>query len=622
MRIDSIRTVLLTLLFCGWAVSSWAYSQYDFLVDGIYYTITGENTVCVCRQESSYGGDLVIPPTITKSGKTYTVTAIEDWGISQCSRVTSVQLPSTITSIGDYAFYACPNMASVNIPESVTYIGEAAFSNCTSLTGITIPGSITNINNATFSFCISLTCVEIPDSIVSVGDYAFSGCEKLSRVTFGNSVASIGSGAFALCENLDSIILPQSLTCINEWAFDQCSSLASVTFPDSIQSIGSGAFNSTQWYDSKEDGLVYIGALLYKYKGEMPNDTQLALQNGVQGIASGAFEGCDGLISISFPESVSRINSHAFAQCNGLSVVTCMAMTPPVMDNSECFDVDCYKKATLQMPHNAVKDYQNSQYWKLFADIEGIDYPFQNGNNNYLMTSDSTVAFIYKDENYYDYTGDVIIPSTVIFDGQEFTVTAIGDGALEGCELMTSVSIPNTVVTIGNNAFDACCGLDSISIPESVKTIGRQAFQGCTGLTGVTIGSAVDSIGSKAFYYCNALNDVTCLGTTPPVMESSNCFTLTAYSRATLHVPNKALQTYQNTGFWNRFVTIEGVVEQIDGDVNGDGEISVKDLAMLIDYLLGQSVLGTFHEENADFNGDGEISIKDATLLIDWLLNN
>jgi hypothetical protein len=55
------------------------------------------------------------------------------------------------------------------------------------------------------------------------------------------------------------------------------------------------------------------------------------------------------------------------------------------------------------------------------------------------------------------------------------------------------------------------------------------------------------------------------------------------------------------------------------GDVNMDGEISIADVAKLIDYLIDNSVT-PFSAEGADCNGDGVVDIEDAALIIDYLL--
>jgi len=56
------------------------------------------------------------------------------------------------------------------------------------------------------------------------------------------------------------------------------------------------------------------------------------------------------------------------------------------------------------------------------------------------------------------------------------------------------------------------------------------------------------------------------------------------------------------------------------GDVNGDGQLTIADVTMLIDYLLG-SVPASFNDVNADVNHDSGITIADVTMLIDMLLN-
>ena len=56
------------------------------------------------------------------------------------------------------------------------------------------------------------------------------------------------------------------------------------------------------------------------------------------------------------------------------------------------------------------------------------------------------------------------------------------------------------------------------------------------------------------------------------------------------------------------------------GDVNGDGQLTIADVTMLIDYLLG-SEPASFNVVNADVNHDSGITIADVTMLIDMLLN-
>ena len=73
---------------------------------------------------------------------------------------------------------------------------------------------------------------------------------------------------------------------------------------------------------------------------------------------------------------------------------------------------------------------------------------------------------------------NIIIPATI--DG--YPVMSIGSGAFQGCDFVTSITIPNTVTTIENNAFEGCTGITELIIPISVTSIGNNVFSGCTGL--------------------------------------------------------------------------------------------------------------------------------------------
>ena len=63
-------------------------------------------------------------------------------------------------------------------------------------------------------------------------------------------------------------------------------------------------------------------------------------------------------------------------------------------------------------------------------------------------------------------------------------------------------------------------------------------------------------------------------------------------------------------------VFVEGDNVPVAGDVNGDDEVSIADVTMLVDLLLRQQ-----SNERSDVNGDGETGIADLTSLVDILTN-
>ena len=132
------------------------------------------------------------------------------------------------------------------------------------------------------------------------------------------------------------------------------------------------------------------------------------------------------------------------------------------------------------------------------VEIDGINYEL-NANQTAEVTHGSTL---------YSYSGSIIIPSQVTYNGEPYSVTSIGVAAFSICRDLTSITIPESVTSIGESAFRRCSGLTSITIPKGVTSIGNDAFLECSGLTSITIPETVTSIGRRAFYYCSSLTSI------------------------------------------------------------------------------------------------------------------
>ena len=126
---------------------------------------------------------------------------------------------------------------------------------------------------------------------------------------------------------------------------------------------------------------------------------------------------------------------------------------------------------------------------------------------NILSEENKTVEVTYKGDSYIAYTneysGRVVIPESVTYNGTTYSVTSIGSSAFSGCYRLTSIEIPNSVTSIGDYAFDGCWGLTSIEIPNSVTSIGDYAFRGCSGLTRISVESGNTIYDSRN--NCNAI---------------------------------------------------------------------------------------------------------------------
>ena len=89
----------------------------------------------------------------------------------------------------------------------------------------------------------------------------------------------------------------------------------------------------------------------------------------------------------------------------------------------------------------------------------------------------------------------------------------------------------------------------------------------------------------------------------------------------TFYYKLKAIYTDGTQSRWSNTqrVTLLAGSGHMLGDVNHDGEVSIEDVSLLIDYLMTDDEAGVCLT-CADINGDGEVSIGDVSALIDKLL--
>jgi hypothetical protein len=176
--------------------------NYDFVSGGIYYRITGSNTVEVTCEDPdnhcSYTGNVSVPATVTWNGTTYNVTAIGEWAFSEARQV-------NLTAGTSPRGYTPGSLKSVSLPSSVTIIKPYAFSWCTGLTQVSIGSGVTTIDDYAFYYSTALTTITIPNSVTTLGQSAFEGCSALKNVTLGSGLNSIGNYAFGGCTVLEFV---------------------------------------------------------------------------------------------------------------------------------------------------------------------------------------------------------------------------------------------------------------------------------------------------------------------------------------------------------------------------------------------------------------------------------
>ena len=524
---------LLTLSFLPLAASADAVE-----IDGIYYYLyDDEKTATVTKNPNEYySGEVVIPESITYNDETYSVTSIGERAFEYCSDLTSATIGNNVTSIEESAFEYCHGLISVVIGNGVTTIARSAFSCCIGLTSVTIGNNVTSIEAWAFQSCSSLTSLVIPNSVTTIGYESFRGCSGLTSVTIGNSVSSIGTSAFRDCDSLNKVVISD----IVAWC-----------------EIKFGG------YDSNPLGNAHH---LFLNDEEI---TELIIPNDVSEIGKEAFEGCDGLVSVSIPSSVNSIGESAFWACESLNKV--------IISDIEAWCKISFVGGASSNPlycahHLFLNDEEITELTIPNSITAIVDCAFYGGSALTSVTIPNSVTSIGS----FAFSGcsrltSVTIGNSVTTIGDHAfrgcsglpsitignSVTSIGESAFEDCSGLTSIIIPNSVTTIGSSSFVRCFGLTSVDIPNSVTSIGGSAFFNCSGLTSVTIGNSVTSIGKDAFWACEYLSDVYCMAAEVP-STGSTVFRWINLSNVNLYVPIGCKEKYAAVEPWSNF---KGIIE-------------------------------------------------------------
>lgn len=113
------------------------------------------------------------------------------------------------------------------------------------------------------------------------------------------------------------------------------------------------------------------------------------------------------------------------------------------------------------------------------------------------------------DNSYYRSNGEITIPSSVVYNGSTFSVTAIGDGTFKKCTSLQYIHLPNTIIEVGRSAFSECSNLQEFIFPNSVKSIGYGCFYNCSKLSKLIFPEGLKTIPDHCCYYCGRLKEIT-----------------------------------------------------------------------------------------------------------------
>lgn len=553
----------------------------------------------------------------------------------------SVIISNGVKTINRSAFYSCSKLQSVFIPQSVSSIGSSAFSGCNSLTSVKVAnpnpinltasiypntttlyvpvGSKSAYENANYwneaaeiieyipSPVIDFADATVKDICVSNWDYDGDG-ELSEEEALEVEVIGTQFQGKATITSFDELKYFTNLKTIAASAFSECTSLSSIQVPASVTYIGYNAFLNTPFLNAQSDGLIYIGNVLYAYRGTMPENTTIVIKDGTTCICDYAFSNYSTLVDIDLPNSLIHIGEYAFNNCKGLT--------------------------TIKVPSGVKEIVRYAFYGSGLTSVELPEGLESIGNSSFRSCT--------------------ALESIVIPD----RVTAIGKNTFRECSQLKSVTMPYYLQSVKTDAFRACNKLEAVFITNlgawcnidfedyranpltyahhlyvnnqeindlvlpteqyngsgywdgkwsgsyyyEMNTVKNLVFNGCS-LQSVVIPENIKSVGANAFGSCNDLKAV--------IMKSSP-FTLTSNAFPTrtnvsLYVLAYYVDNYNNADVWSTFKEIKTYP---NADVNSDEDKDVLDVVDMVRYLNGNPS-EAFDRFVADFNSDGKVDETD-----------
>lgn len=607
-------------------------------VDGIKYTVlshdnsTYTGTVKVGTGSTPAGyeavdlarsGEIVIPEKINVEDESYhvweyTVVEIDYMAFEGCYNITSVSIPRTVEKIGSLSFSHCPSLKSVSLSEGLTSIGARAFDN-SGLTSLEIPASVEVIGSSLYGICGN--CPALERIFVREGNARYdsrnncnaiietttntliSGCKHTTVV---DGIEAIGYRAFEGCSGLASVHIPASVKSITH-SFSDISGLVSITV-DNNNPVFDSRNNCNAIISTANDSLI-LGC----ENTTIPDDIKV--------IGSSAFSGCSGLTSTEIPSGVIKIYSGAF-DCENLKTITCNCTTPPSLNEGaftyfyEKYDpqwgttavssANIYNNAILYVPKGCVPKYKETEEWKRFKNIAEIG-----GEPGYESHGDIDFT---GDEEGEDMDIDIF---SVEINGFDIYYYNLKYSNLEGCICIKTTLTDGKLEEMISHGYE-----DNIWNAAYSGTIMRaRKGEGTLRIIAKTPGNRVlkvkigdqqpivKQVGEKEYFEIPYKSDKDC----SVYFYSDEAPTSDTKLRST----DEMVKIYALG--WD--IIYDPYAVSSDGDVNQDDQVTIADVAALLEIILDKDNGATplYDHDAADVNGDGEVTIADVTALVNRL---
>lgn len=444
-----------------------------------------------------------------------------------------LEIPSGVITIEPYAVTDKTNLESVVIPSSVQSIGKKAFANCPNLKKVFILGNT------------------VPEGLAD----AFSTVEGRQAYVSSSRYSDISAlGTVNVMSNLSSMFDADGVVYVPISNAARTCAAVDATYAEDATTVSIGettlyrglVFTVTNVYPYVLRGNPYVTTLNYTHSSTIPDE---------------AFYNCSSLQHVTIGGDVTGFGSNPF---KGVTALTSLTLEDgkselPIDDMSLFRDG---KLAELYLGRNLSIDPNDSYYLSPFSYLStlrslkvGATVTTINDNlfphtsieavqitGNSLRTIGAQAFDHCEQLSSINSTNKAIFPSGLQVIGENAfkgsiipslrfpsSVSAIGTGAFDDCQLLTEVrfddgasdldcqcSFATTAVEsayIGRTfsdpdsyrPFENCTKLKSVEMSDYVTKLGKYCFSGCSALQLVNIPNLVTSVPDYAFNECSSL---------------------------------------------------------------------------------------------------------------------
>ena len=345
----------------------------------------------------------------------------------------------TITGTGDIPAYSDGNVpwdkdsvTKVIIKEGITSIGDGVFQGHANLQTVTLPKTLTSIEYLAFAES-GLQKITLPENVKSIGSAAFAECTALTEIVTNNKLESVGDNFIWGTENLKNFTVPASLTGLTGETFrNNC--LTGFTVKGNNYTVKNGNLASA---DGKTlisyaagspaesfscNGYTKIGTYAFASYGNLKNVDL----NGVTELERYAFVYNYSLTSVSFGNSLTKMDLGCFYRCDGLKSVDFGTSISELPAQTFAY---CYLLEDITLPGNIKK--------------------IGNGCFGFCLSLNRFTSMGLTNVPYEAFSGCRNLNEVNLNEG----LTSISRQSFKNCSALTSVTIPSTCTFVASDAF-------------------------------------------------------------------------------------------------------------------------------------------------------------------------